>query len=326
MDYGEILATAWKITWKNKILWLFGILIGFTQAANVGNQIFRITMQSDLLPPSVLRNLVDVFDIRSPGFWIGLVLLMCGLMVFLLVLTSVGQTGLIKGIALADNSENNSPISFGVLVKALKTYFWRIFGLSLVVGFGFLFVFSILYGGIIAAVVGGVFATRGSGSTAILPVLLLGFVCLLPLLCVFILVSWAASALIMFAMIAIINDDLGILAAFGQGFKVIKTHFWKVLLVILLLAVIGGLIGTVLALPLSFTSIMPLMTLENGRMSGPIVWISILGLLAYTPILVFISAVLSVYSQAVWTLAYRRLSKPAEVAAPVQPVVEPSQE
>ena len=129
----------------------------------------------------------------------------------------------------------------------------------------------------------------------------------------------------MFATIAIINDDLGILAAFGQGFKVIKTHFWKVLLVILLLAVIGGLIGTVLALPLSFTSVMPLMSLENGRMSGPIVWISILGLLAYTPILVFVSAVLSVYSQAIWTLAYRRLSKPTEVPAPVQPAVEPVQ-
>ena len=151
-------------------------------------------MQSDLLPPTVLRNLVDVFDIRSPGFWIGLVLLTCGLMVFLLILTSVGQTALIKGIALADSSENNSPLSFGVLAKALKTYFWRIFGLSLVVGFGFLFVFLILYGGIIAAVVGGAFATRGSGSTAILPVLLLGFVCLLPLLCVFILVCWGVGA------------------------------------------------------------------------------------------------------------------------------------
>jgi hypothetical protein len=324
MDYGEILSTAWKITWKNKVLWLFGILVGFTQAANVGNQIFRITMQSDLLPPAILRNLENVFDIRSPGFWIGLVLLICGLMVFLLILTSVGQTGIIKGIVLADSSESTT-LSFSQLGKALKTYFWRIFGISLVVGFGFLFAFLILYGGIIAVILGGAFATRGSGPTAILPALLLGFVCLLPVLCVFILVSWGVGAVVMFATIAIINDDLGILAAFGQGFKVIKTHFWKVLLVILLLAVIGGLIGTVLALPLSFTSFVPLMSLENGRMSGPIVWISILGLLAYTPILVFVSAILSVYTQAVWTLAYRRLSKPAEVPVPVQPTVEPVQ-
>ena len=38
--------------------------------------------------------------------------------------------------------------------------------------------------------------------------------------------------------------------------------------------------------------------------------------------LVFLGAILSVYSLAVWTLAYRRLSKPAEVPAPVQPASE----
>ena len=35
MNYGEILSKAWKIIWKNKILWLFGILAGCS-ASGVG--------------------------------------------------------------------------------------------------------------------------------------------------------------------------------------------------------------------------------------------------------------------------------------------------
>ncbi len=28
MDYGEVLSKAWKIAWKFKVLWIFGILAG----------------------------------------------------------------------------------------------------------------------------------------------------------------------------------------------------------------------------------------------------------------------------------------------------------
>jgi hypothetical protein len=327
MDYGEILATAWKITWKNKVLWIFGILIGLTQAVSVGNNIFRIFLQSDILPPSVLGNLINVFNVRAPSFWIGLVLLTCGLMFFMLLLTSIGQIGILKGVILADSSEN-STFSFGDIAKAIKTYFWRVFGLSSAVGFGFLFVFMIFYAAIVAAIVGGAFMTRGSGPTAIIPILLLTTICMLPLLCIFILACWIVGAMVMFATIAIINDDLGIVAALGQSFKFLRKHFWKIVLVIFIIGVVAGLIGIILAVPMSFTSFIPLMALGNGgdgRIGGSIVWISVLCLLAYTPILVFLSAILSVYTHAIWTLTYRRLSKPVDMPAPTQPAVEPIQ-
>jgi hypothetical protein len=323
MDYGEILVTAWKIIWKNKILWLFGLLIGFSQAISAGNQVFQIIIQSDLISPAMLRSLVSIMDVRTPGFWIGLVLLTCGLMIFLVILTSIGQTGILRCVVLADGAENQR-VSFGDLIKALKTYFWRIFGLSLVVDFGFLFIFLGLYAVFLVAVMGGFFATRGSGSAALASVLLLSLICLLPLLCIFVLIGWVISAWLMFALVAIVNDDLGILASLRQGFNVLKQHFWKILLLVLIIGVIGGLIGALLAMPLSATSFVPLMSLGNGRLSRHVVWISLIFILVYTPIMVFVFSVLSVYMQAIWALAYRRLTKPAETPALAQPTVEPA--
>src|SRR5437899_1899572 len=37
MDYGSLLSRAWQITWKHKILWLFGILAGFGSTNFNGN-------------------------------------------------------------------------------------------------------------------------------------------------------------------------------------------------------------------------------------------------------------------------------------------------
>ena len=37
IDYGEVLSKAWKIVWKNKILWIFGILASFGQGSGGGS-------------------------------------------------------------------------------------------------------------------------------------------------------------------------------------------------------------------------------------------------------------------------------------------------
>ena len=37
MDYGEVLSKAWKIIWKHKVLWIFGILASFGQGSGGGS-------------------------------------------------------------------------------------------------------------------------------------------------------------------------------------------------------------------------------------------------------------------------------------------------
>ena len=59
MDYGEVLSKAWKIVWKFKILWIFGILASCTGNAGSGvgsggNNGVRYTVSSRDLP--AIRN------------------------------------------------------------------------------------------------------------------------------------------------------------------------------------------------------------------------------------------------------------------------------
>jgi hypothetical protein len=326
MNIGEILITSWKITWKHKVLWLFGLLVALAQAVNVLNQIFRIVTQSNVLTTASYRDLGSLLINNPYIFGIGLVLLACGMMLVLMVFSTIGQIGMIKGAVLAD-SVDDIKLSFGELFKAVKTYFWRIFGISAAFGFGILILLGFFYAIIIGGAVGGVFLARNSGAASITSIMGLAFLCMMPFLCVFIILSTVISTIMLFAFIALINDDLGLVAAFGRSIQLIKKNFWQIVLAVIVIGAVGGILGFIIALPLGLTGFVPLMALGSREIAGATVWISVLCLLAYMPILVFTTAIVSVYTHTIWTLTYRRLSasaifSPESIQGAIEPVSE----
>ena len=50
MDYGSVLKKGWEITWKNKGLWILGILSGCTSGAGNPTQGFNYTTSSQEYP------------------------------------------------------------------------------------------------------------------------------------------------------------------------------------------------------------------------------------------------------------------------------------
>ncbi len=307
MDYGEIIVTSWKITWKQKWLWLFGLVVSFSQVINIGNQIFRILLQGRVLPEEAIIWLGELLSNSVYGFIIGMVVLACGLMFVMLLFSSAGQIGLIKGIALADGTGNEN-LTFGSLLAAIKTYFGRIFGLSLAVGFGFLVLFLAFYAIVAALFIGAPYLTGDFGLRESAVVMGLSLVCIMPLFCVLMIISMVVSAIMLFMFIAIINDGLGIAAAFAKSLQIIRKNFWKIVLFVILIGAIGGMLGFLMSIPISITSFTPLFALGSSSLGGTVVWLSILCLVAYAPILVGLNALFAVYTNAVWTLLYRRLT------------------
>src|SRR5258708_16457756 len=115
MDYGEILARAWKITWKFKVLWVFGILAS-CGARSGGNCNFNSTYRSGgngfsnstpNLPPAVMDAL-NRFALlfRDQSFiWKFVTIaitVVCVLLILQIFLSIMGQVGLIKGVMEAD--------------------------------------------------------------------------------------------------------------------------------------------------------------------------------------------------------------------------------
>ena len=56
-NFGEILTRAWKITWKYKVLWIFGILASCSQGGGGGggggNTGFQTGISDQNLPPAL---------------------------------------------------------------------------------------------------------------------------------------------------------------------------------------------------------------------------------------------------------------------------------
>jgi len=307
MNYGEILEKAWKTIWKHKILWLFGVLAGCGAAgsggsgagggAGGGSSSFTVQPPTwDFMGPGPHQAL-DEFGRFITGIpvwvWIMLVLglIVVGflLSVLFLFLSTLGQTGLIKGTSLADQADREDPpLSFGTIFNAIKPHYWKVLLLNL--------------GLILIGLFGGLFL--------VIPFLIITIcTCFVgPLL--FMIIGWFINVLVTFTMIAIIEEDLGIFEAIGRGWRVITRNLGKVVVMFLILGIGGIIITLIISLP---TLIIPVPLLVNlvitgARSIGVGLIFSILLTILVMPLIIFLSGVLQAFILAAWTLTFRRLT------------------
>ncbi len=297
-NFGEILSRAWKITWKYKILWIFGILSSCSRGGGSFN--FRSSGGGNRYNPSGLdpeRLLNQAGDWLSHNWWVA-ALIVAALIVLTLIaifLGAIGRIGLIRGTLQAEESAER--LSFGELFKGSMPYFWRVFGLAFLIGLISLlallpfFAFGILTAGI-------------------------GFLCLLPLLCLLIPVSIALYLIIEMANVAIVKENVGLVEGFKRGWEVARGNAGPVLIMGLILLVISFVVGLVIAVPVLMI-VAPAMfsvMLNQGQSMTPLL-IGGLCFVMFLPVAILIGGILNTFVGASWTLTYLRLtSKPEEPA------------
>ncbi len=106
LNFGEVLSKAWQITWKYKVLWIFGILAGC--AGQLGSNNSRFSVESrgpgapglENLPPQlrpIFAPIQQFFEQLTPGevwlygaIFVGIALLLTAILV---VLFTVGRMG-----------------------------------------------------------------------------------------------------------------------------------------------------------------------------------------------------------------------------------------
>ena len=238
-NFGEILTRAWQITWKYKVLWIFGILAGCTSGSGGGgggggNTGYSTGPSEDWNVPPEIQGLVswmaDFVAWVEDNLWIFVVI---GLVFLLLVIISIflgtiGRIGLIKGAYQAEMGAER--LALGDLFSASMPYFWRVFGLSFLIGLAFfvLLVPLILIGVVTAGV---------------------GFLCLLPLICLLIPVGFAVGVIIEQANRAIVLEDLGIFDGLKRSWEITRANVWTLIVMGLILFGITAVLGIVIALP-----------------------------------------------------------------------------
>ena len=306
MNYGSVLKQTWQTIWKFKILWLFGILAsctGFHGSPNHSPVEYRQQM------PASVENFIRSMPDWQMALLAGLaIVVLLGVVVAAIFLATVGRIGLIRGAVQADGGRER--LTFSELFSGSLPYFWRVFGLNVIVGL-------ILFG----AVVGGV-VLAGVTTVATLGLFL---VCLIPSLCLLLPLGGLIDVWITQANIAMVVDNLGIGEALGRGWNMLTRHFGALVVMALILTLGVGLIGgSIIGLP--FFGILAA-TLIKLMQSGNFydlrsVWFGLVCLAVYLPVLIVLVGVLSSFVEVAWTLTYLRLTgRPGLEPAPVK--IEP---
>lgn len=310
MDFAEVLTRAGKIVWKYKILWVFGILANFVQGGSggssggSGNTGFQYSNGDVNLPPEVRRfffGLENFFNGIEPTQWIGigLALLFFILLVWFIstILGTIGRVGIIQGTLKAEQGAEK--LTFAELFTSLKPYFWRVFGLNLLLGLASFVIIIIL----LVPFIGLTALTFG-----------LALLCLLPLICVLVPLGWMATVIIEQANIALVVEDLNMLEALQRGWEVFRNNFGSMIVMALILVVGAAIVGLLMALPLIVAFIPFVIGIAGGAIwesggifSGGLAVAAIMFVL-YLPVLMLLSGILRAYVNTAWTLTYLRLS------------------
>ena len=132
-NFGEVLTRAWQIVWKHKILWVFGILASCGQGSGNFNSNSNIRNDSsNFNPPPQMLEWARWIENNVAAFIAILVAVVCIILIITTFLSTIGRIGLIRGAAQAEGGAEN--LVFGQLFSESMPYFWRSFGLGLLVG------------------------------------------------------------------------------------------------------------------------------------------------------------------------------------------------
>lgn len=294
-NFGEVLSRAWQIIWKHKILWIFGIFAGCSRGGNGGGgNGGGGTGPSGQSPiPDIERNVEQIGQWINNNLWVIAVVVVLLLIVIVIgiILGTIGRIGLIKGTYKAEQGAES--MSFGELFSESMPYFWRVLGLSFLIGLITLLVFIPV---VLLAVTG------------------IGLICAIPLICLLIPVFWVVGVMIEQANVAIVLEDLGIGEGVRRGWEVIRANVGTMILMTLILFVGSAVAGFIVALPV-IIAVLPIVLGASGNNSSPI-WIGVLCFAAYLPFLIVLNGIVTAYVQTAWALTYMRVTRP-QTNAPV---------
>lgn len=310
-DMFEVFARAAKITWKYKVLWIFGMLAscGRSGGSNSNSGSRRSVSPGDSpLSPEMMRQMEAFFGRVEAWFqhntWILFALFAFVFIAIVLQIffSLVGTAGLARGVVHAEN--NVETLRFGELFGESLDYFWQLLGAALVIWIPFIVIFVLsMFAFLIPSMEGQASEAAFGGG---LMIFLLAFCCCaIPF-------SIALNLYHFQVKRAILVEGKGVFGALVRGWQVFSQNIVAMLIIGILLGIAGFIVGVLLALPVLLL-IFPLMqSLIQGNITSwqPFTAAGIF-ILCYTPVAWFVRGVLTTYTESVWTLTYLRLTLPA---------------
>lgn len=254
MDYSKIIKRSWEITWKNKWLWVTGLVLATFSGGGYGSS-SSTNFNKDIQPDEIKDNALNVLGVATDyvGNWfsnisvqdwifLGLILLLSAIFGILIVwvLKSWAKGALIIGFEDADNGKkvNLKSISpFGIAnIKKLIIYDLISSGMSLLIVVAMFLIIGIGY--LISTLLGTI------GTVLLVLFGIFAFLFFIFVIMIFIMISIYAERLI-------IIKGLTPWEAWKIGFSLSKSNFFSTLVMGIINSIIGfitGLLGIIVLL------------------------------------------------------------------------------
>lgn len=308
MDYGHVISQAFRITWKYKFLWIFGLFLGgFGANFNFGTGNFQSSPESSrVFRATALWAAANIGIIIAAG----LLFLFIGLIFF--VLSIIAQAAV---VGAADQAETSQIPTFGTSLQVGLTYFWRVLGLLLLV---FLMVMAVLLILLIPLGILIYLVVSNQSPAIILLIVLFAFLFFI----IFIPFAIVIGLVQHYALRYLVLSEKKVGEAIGMGWKLVRTHLGTTLLLWLLSAALGiaagiGLviIGLIIGLPVILLFVF---LFSLGFSIAKLAMAFVAGLVLLL-LFVFLGGIIQVYFSCYWTLAWRQLA--GETAGPSKEAV-----
>ena len=300
MDFGAVLSKTWNISWRNKGLWILGILAGCSASGrgNFGNFSSSFNYSSGSVPgfgqPGTDQFFRDL-NFQEEALIPIILALTCALLLFSIVFFALGIFGQAGLIAAFKRADDGADVSFSEALSEGTQYFWRLLGIRIV--FLVAAVVLVLVFGIGILLFGIV--TFG-----------IGLLCLIPLLCLLIPVAMGVDGYVILTMVATVEEDLGVFESFGRSWTIFKENLGSVIVMILILILGVGIIGFIVVVPFIAVAVPAITGAAIGTDLAVISGISLtlLCVCLAIPLLIAFNGLLTTFTTGAWTLTYRRLN------------------
>jgi hypothetical protein len=299
MNHGEVLATAWRIFWRQKILWLVGILPYLVYTLATMGVIFLSPPFALWLPPASPE-----WAAQDWAPFIPIVVILASALIYL-ALMAFTVTAHSLGTLQADGGAER--LTWAGLTTDSARHVLQVTGMYAILLGGVIVIQAVFMGCMVLASA----STMGFASMCIFPL----FFLLIPAFLVGYIFSEQAKA-------AIVVEGLGVIDGMRRGWEVLKENFWPLILMGLILY--GGtyVLSLLAASPLYALMFLPFISgfvlgssqpLENSFMS------MMTGLMIAMPFYIVFQGILLTYVRSAWTITYLRITRPGRPSLPTQP-------
>jgi hypothetical protein len=316
VDFGKVLTRAWEITWRWKVLWILGFLASLGCGGGGGGgggssysedaSSWGKTYHTPYIPPEVIALIVG-------AMCLGIIVIIA-----IWVVSVIARGGLIAGVQQVEEEDSTT---FGQAWRVGVSRFWTMFGIGILASVPFIILLIVGFVVLVVMLTGSGLAIDSSGAIGGLGIVL-SLLCGGAFCCGMIILGIILAQVRLYAERAAVLEGLGWIEAFKRGWEVLKENLGSTIILWLIFLAIGLVLG-VIVFSIVMALLLPIIALVTNIDPGP--WMIMPaccgGLLAIV-VGALLSAIITTFTSATWTLAYREMIGLGAAPAAAAPLPE----